>query len=311
MVNKLDKSAKIVVEVCMGIKKGERVLIVTDTPTEEIGDALFKASEKITETMMLKIPPTGEHGREPSKIVGKVMKEFDVVLCPTRFSLTHTKARKDASKAGVRIATLPRITLDMFTRTIDIDYKKMGKMLRELEKAMKNTKKVKITTNSGTNVILDISGRKRLPDTGLYTEKGDFGNLPAGEMALSPREGKTNGVIVIDTMEDICKPKTRAYVKNGLVQEVEGDKEFKDKLWKYKNARNIAELGIGTNPKAIISGNVLEDEKVLGTCHIAFGSNFSFPDGRVRADVHWDAILLKPTIWFDNRKVMDGGELLI
>ena len=77
-----------------------------------------------------------------------------------------------------------------------------------------------------------------------------------------------------------------------------------------KNARNIAEFGIGVNEKAILSGVVLEEEKMLGTCHIALGSNFTF-GGNVRADIHWDTILIQPTIYFDNEKVMDSGELLL
>jgi leucyl aminopeptidase (aminopeptidase T) len=88
------------------------------------------------------------------------------------------------------------------------------------------------------------------------------------------------------------------------------DKDLAALLWKYKNARNIAEFGIGLNPKAVLSGNTLEDEKVLGTCHIAFGSNFDF-GGRIKSDVHWDAILLKPTIYVDDRKIMDEGDLLV
>jgi len=88
------------------------------------------------------------------------------------------------------------------------------------------------------------------------------------------------------------------------------NKEFKERMWKLKNARNVAEFGIGTNSKAILSGIGLEEEKVLGTCHVAFGSNFDF-GGTVKADVHWDIVLLKPTIHFDNNKIMDGGELLL
>jgi leucyl aminopeptidase (aminopeptidase T) len=92
---------------------------------------------------------------------------------------------------------------------------------------------------------------------------------------------------------------------------VEGDPVFKKKLWGYKNARNIGEFGIGTNPKAILSGNILEDEKVRGTCHVAFGTSTSYPGGKVTADIHWDGIVIQPTIWFDGDKIMDGGEFLV
>ena len=92
---------------------------------------------------------------------------------------------------------------------------------------------------------------------------------------------------------------------------VRNQNEFKKKLWSIKNARKVAELGIGTNPKAILSGNVLEDEKVLGTCHVAVGDNTSYDGGKNKAEVHWDGIVIQPTIWFDDEKIMESGELLV
>jgi leucyl aminopeptidase (aminopeptidase T) len=93
------------------------------------------------------------------------------------------------------------------------------------------------------------------------------------------------------------------------VQEIEGDDAFRERLWKLKNARNIAEFGIGMNPKATIKGATIIDEKVKGTCHIAFGSSFAIR-GKVKAAVHWDSIIIMPTIFFDDEKIMDNGELL-
>jgi leucyl aminopeptidase (aminopeptidase T) len=309
-MNSMEKAAKTAIEICMAVKKGERVLVITDKHTKDVGQALFDASEKIADTTMIVIPPTGVSGKEPPKEVASMMKKFDVVLAPTKYSLTHTYARKNACRAGARIATLPGITNDMFARTINIDYKEMLKLSQKLANALKGVDKVKVTTNSGTNIIMEIKGRRVDVDSGLYHKRGEFGNLPAGEVSLSPKKKKSNGVIVIDSMEGIAEPKTKTYVKNGLVQEVSGDRNFRDKLWKYKNARNIAELGIGTNPNAKVVGNILEDEKVLGTCHIAYGSNISY-GGSVKSDVHWDAILLRPTIFLDKRKIMDSGELLL
>jgi len=295
----------------MGGKPSEKVLIVTDTPTEVIVDVLFQASEKIADTTMIKIKPTGENGREPPKLVAYVMKKFDVILAPTKYSLTHTRARKNACKAGARVATLPGITKEIFERAVDIDYGKMSRLINKIGNLLDKADKVRITTNSGTDVFLDITGRKTERDDGLFTKSGMYGNLPAGEACMAPRETKTKGIIVIDRMGDTCKPKTKVLMRNGKAQEVERDPEFKKKLWKYKNARYVGELGIGTNPKAIVSGFVLEDEKVLGTCHLAFGSSFSYPGGKIKSDIHWDGILLRPTIWGDNKKIMDSGELLV
>jgi leucyl aminopeptidase (aminopeptidase T) len=74
-------------------------------------------------------------------------------------------------------------------------------------------------------------------------------------------------------------------------------------------ARYAAEFGIGTNEKAKIIYNILQDEKVIGTCHIAFGTNINF-HGRNKSKVHIDLMLLKPTIKIDGKIIMKNGEPL-
>jgi len=302
------KTAEMVIDKCMGVRHGEKVLIVTDSFAEKIGQALYDASTKATkDAFLLKIPQTSVDGEEPAREAADLMKKFDVVLCPTRHSLTHTKARKAATSNGARIATLPGITEEMFLRAVNIDYNELRERCRKLSEALGHASRARIATPSGTDFRLDLSKVGALEDNGSYTKPKEYGNLPAGEVFLSPKDSA--GIIVIDHLKDICRPKTKVSVRNNTVQEV-FDKSFHDLMWKYKNARNIAEFGIGVNPKAILSGSTLEDEKVLGTCHIAFGSNFDF-GGKVRSEVHWDAVLLKPTIYLDDRKIMDEGDLLL
>ena len=304
----LEKTAGIVIEKCMGAKASDRVLIVTDSFAERIGQALYNAAGKTAkEVFLVKMPPTGVDGAEPAKEVADLMKKFDVVLCPTKHSLTHTNARKQAASKGARIATLPGITEEMFARAVDVDYDDLKKKCERAGSILSKASKVRILTRSGTDFHISIRNAKVLEDNGSYTRPGECGNLPAGEVFLAPKDSA--GIIVIDHLRDICRPKTKVAVRGNLVQEV-FDKGFRELMWKYENARNIAEFGIGLNSKAIVSGSTLEDEKVLGTCHIAFGSNFDF-GGRVKAEVHWDAVLLKPTIYIDDNKIMDEGDLLL
>jgi leucyl aminopeptidase (aminopeptidase T) len=305
----VNRTAAIAVEKCMGVRESEKVLIVTDAYAERVGQALYGAAARITkQAYLLKIPFTEVDGAEPAKETADFIKKFDVVLCPTKHSLTHTKAVKSAVKKGARIVTLPGITEEMFVRAIDIDYNELKERCRRLSELLGRSSRVTIATRSGTDFRIDVRKARPIEDNGDYTgRRADAGNLPSGEVFLAPKDSA--GIIVIDHLGDLCKPKTKVAVRNNTVQEA-FDKDFAGLLWKYKNARNIAELGIGLNPKAILSGSTLEDEKVLGTCHIAFGSNFDF-GGKVKADVHWDAILLKPTIYFDEKKIMDEGDLLV
>jgi len=303
----IERTADIVIE-NMGVKQSEKVLVVMDNSAELVGRALYGAAKKITEnSYLVEIPFTGLDGAEPAKEIADLMKKFDVILCPTKFSLTHTKARKAATSKGARIGTLPGITEEMFVRAVNVDYRDIKAKCRRLCELLRNTSRVKIQTRSGTDFRIDVKKAAVLEDNGDYRLAKEYGNFPAGEVFLAPKDSA--GVFVIDHLKDLCGPKTKVSVRNNLVQEV-FDKNLRELMWKYKNARNIAEFGIGVNPKAILSGNTLEDEKVLGTCHIAFGSNFDF-GGRVKSDVHWDAVLLKPTIYFDDRKIMDEGDLII
>ena len=72
-----------------------------------------------------------------------------------------------------------------------------------------------------------------------------------------------------------------------------------------RNARNIGELGIGLNPSANVTGNMLEDEKAFRTCHFAIGENY---DGDASALIHFDGIVREPTLVI---KYADGSEFTL
>ncbi len=314
----LMNSAKIAVHNCMGVKKGENVLIITDEPLRKIGQALWKAAKEIAgEAMLLEIISRTSNGEEPPPMVADFMKRFDVVLIPTSRSMTHTKARRDACEARARVATLPGITEDSMKRTLSADYNKIAERSLKLAKILSGKKVAKVKTPSGTDITMKIEGRTWEPDTGLYHKPGEFGNLPAGEVYIAPLEGTANGVIIVDGAMagvGVIKKPIRLIVKDGFVTEISGNKSAKD-LEKAiepfgKPARNIAELGIGTNDKAKIIGNVLEDEKVMGTVHMAIGDNKSM-GGNVSVQSHLDGILIKPTLEIDGQIIMKDGVLKI
>ncbi len=311
-MDEMKKTAETALKKCLKLKENEDFIVITDKKTQEIGEAFYRAGEEKTEeTYLLKVPEQELGETEPPELAGRIMEETpaDVIVIPTQSSYSHTEAREKANKKGTRIATLPGITEEIFKRTIDIDYKKLRKEGKKLKKKLEKASKARIKTSSGTNLNLKLSN-KVIPDLGQINEPGTYGNLPTGEVFTAPDKKEVNGKIVIDSMQDIAKPKTKVLVQNGEAQDVEGDKEFKEKLWRHENGRNIAEFGIGLNPNATLTGNILEDEKVKGTCHIAFGKNKDF-GGKVDSKIHWDAILIQPDIWLDEEKLMEEGELIL
>ncbi|MBD3304553.1 aminopeptidase [Candidatus Woesearchaeota archaeon] len=313
----MKKAAHIALTQCMDIKKKESLLIVTDKPKKKIAESFFYQAVPLCRHCLLVTIPVGKiHGEEPPKLVAEVMRKYDVVLLITAKSLTHTNARKAATKKGARIASMPGITEDMAKRCLPVDYKKMAALNKKLIKYLKKTNKVHITTAKGTDITLGVKGRKLCDDNGIYTKKGDVGNLPAGEVCVAPAEATAEGVFAVDASmfdERIRKPIT-IKVKKGYACDIKGGAQAK-KLLKMikpfgKPAFNIAEFGIGTNPKAKVTGKVLEDEKVKGTCHIALGNSTAL-GGKIYAKCHLDGVMKKPTIFFDKKCVMKNGKFLI
>ncbi len=317
-LTKLDNASIIAIKDCMGAKKRESILIITDENKKEIGYNLYQNAIRLGhKSLYVEMKSLEYHGQEPPEAVAKLMQMYDVVLCPTTKSLTHTDARRNASAKGVRIATFPGITKDVMIRGLNADYKKIAKLTIKLSKLLEKTKSVKVTAPNGTDITMEIAGRKAIPSKGLFHKKGESGNLPTGEAFVAPLEGKSNGIFVVDgSMAGIgvVKNPIKITVEKGYATKITGGAEAR-KLVKMlskfgKKGRNIAELGIGTNDKVKLSGNLLEDEKVLGTVHIALGNNKSM-GGNVNVPIHVDGVIKKPTVYFDGKIIMKNGKLLI
>ena len=306
---------------CMALKPFESLLVITDKKELGIGRLFLEEAQKITKNVLLiKIPVASVHGEEPSDEVAREMLKYDVILMPTTKSLSHTTARKFATEHGARIASMPGVNLDMIKRSFRADYKKITERTSKIENAIRNAQIVKITTKKGTDITVKPNIKLECRDQGLYCNKGDWGNLPAGEMCFLPLENYTNGVFVVDAAmaglkKELVKSPIKITVKDGYAITIEGKKEaveLKKLLKGFNDLRvyNIAEVGIGTNDKARVTGNVLEDEKVLGTVHIALGNNISYK-GTVDAPCHLDGVFKKPTIFTDSKMIMKDGMLKI
>lgn len=317
-VTKLDKASITAIKDCMGAKKNEKILVITDEFKKDIANNLYKNALKLGhEAVLLEMKSRGMDGEEPPKAVAEMMKFFDVVLVPTEKSMTHTDARRNASASGVRVATFPGINEDIMIKGLNADYTKIAALTLKLKRLFEKTKVVRVTSPAGTDITMDITGRKAIPSKGLFHKKGESGNLPTGETFTAPLEGKSNGVFVVDgSMAGIGVVNTpiRIEVEKGYATNITGGPEARklNKILKQydQKARNIAEFGIGTNHNAKLTGELLLDEKVLGTIHIALGDNKSM-GGKVNVPIHLDGMVKKPTVYFDGKKIMQSGKLLV
>jgi aminopeptidase len=315
--SELLSASMIAIRDCMGAKVGEHVLIVSDEPLRSIGYALRQAAKDLGhDVMLVEILPRATNGAEPPPLVAQLMTHADVVLCPTSKSLTHTDARRAASAAGARVGTLPGVTEDIMVRCMNADYERIAERTHRLCARMADTKLIRVRAPAGTDVSLPVDGRQPHASTGLFRERGQWGNLPTGEAYLAPLEGQSNGVIVVDGsmagVGVITQP-IRVLVEDGYAMDISGGREAEQLVALLephgRDGRNVAEFGIGTNDRARLSGVILEDEKVMGTIHIAFGDNKSM-GGTVRVASHLDGLVKQPSVWFDDHKIMDAGRLL-
>ncbi len=305
---------------CMKVKKGEQVLVITDSELKEIGAALLEAARSLeTEAIYLEIIPRVRNGEEPPECVTHAMKHSDVVIAPTSKSLTHTAARREACAAGSRVATMPGITRDTMIRCLNADYYAIAERTKKITELLTGAKVARVTTESGTDLTLPLEGIDAIASTGLFHEPGKFGNLPSGEAYMMPAEGGSEGVFVVDGsmagIGDLAgKTPITIKVEKGYATGITGGPEadrLKAKLEPLgMPAHNIAELGVGTNDAATIIGNILEDEKVMGTIHIALGNNMSM-GGTVDVPIHLDGIIKNPTLELDGTVIMKKGKLLV
>lgn len=313
----LEKAIFQIFKTNLAVKKSEKVLIVIDKNKKKLGKLFLKIGKSFTYNIdLIEIPVGKVNGEEPPASVAKKMLDYNVEVLITTKSLTHTRARKDACEKGARIATLPNIMKDTLKRAIDVDYAKMHGFIGRIANVLDNGKNVKITSKKGSNLTFSIKGRKSHGrEGGIFTKKGDYGNLPDGECFIAPIEGSANGVCVIDgSIGSIGKVDKQINIsfKDGYAVDIKGGKAAKEleKLLNNagKKARNLAEFGIGANEGAKIVGNMLEDEKVIGTCHIALGNNVGF-GGKTNVPLHIDGLIKKPTIFVDGKKIMENGKL--
>ncbi|MFJ6412749.1 aminopeptidase [Terribacillus saccharophilus] len=313
MGSKLVENSRNVLRSSLALKKEETLLIVTDDSKKELAEALYAAGRSIgSETLLLVMQDREKSGQEPPSGVTEAMKHCDVAVCITEHSLTHTQAKKDAVAAGVRVATMPGITYDMFLEgAISADYDTVEKMTFEVTEKLSQSKQV-IIRKDGEELSFSIQGRSGVPSTGIYREKGQSGNLPSGEAFIAPLEGTASGRIWIDGsisgLGKLDEPILLTMEEGSLTAATGRQGEMLLQLLGNGDGRNVAEFGVGTNEKARITGNVLEDEKVYGTIHIAFGSNNTF-GGTIAAGVHIDCVVKAPTVYLDEALLLEEGHM--
>lgn len=299
---------------CLAVQPGEDVLIVADESKADIGQALRDEAERLGADATLALTtPRAVNGEEPTGSVAAAMAACDVFIAPTSWSISHTQARKAASEAGARGATMPTVTRDMLARLMAADFDTLGRRSRAIADLLTAADAAHVTCPRGTDLRLDLTGRVAIADDGDLTEPGAFGNLPCGEGFVAPLGGE--GVVVASSLAAIglADPPAVLTVEGGTLTMAEGP-QGAHLLATLRGAgqrgTNLAELGVGTNERAGLTGVILEDEKMLGTVHVAFGASAAI-GGTVAVPVHLDVLVTDATLTIGDTAVLDAGRMLL
>ncbi|WP_231184769.1 aminopeptidase [Haladaptatus sp. DYF46] len=307
----MDDAARTAVEQCMALEADESCAIITDDKRWDIGKALYDTASGVTDDVTITRYPVGnQHGEEPPAAVAAAMAAADVVLAPTTKSLSHTRARGNANEEGARIATLPGITKEVMVTGLAANYEAINRHCKDVLAQVEGAEEIRVTTEAGTDITFEPGDREWFDDTGLCHDPGDFTNLPAGEVFVSPENA--NGKYVVDgTMRPhglLDDGQTLEFeVEDGYVTEI-SDNEIREQVETAaeevgRDAYNLAELGIGTNVAVSeLVGSVLLDEKAGGTVHIAIGDDAGI-GGDTDAPLHLDGIVRDPTVYADGEEV--------
>ncbi len=357
----LRAGARACVDDVLGLKKGETLLIITNPNREvrEISMAIFDAAEGAGASPVVAFQrEKGQFDFTEASIVAAMRAEPDAILSMSADRLGKDRVGLQKGYKGKRKYTdyfellyeekksrafwSPGITKDMFRRTVPIDYTRLRSDCRRLVRLLAASVEARVTAPGGTDVRIGVKGRKARPDDGDFRRPGASGNVPSGEVYVSPALGTAQGVIAFDGSmvlnegEVVIRTPIVAEVSGGFITRISGKSEAerlkasiasaqsktrkmvsqgllpRKNLESYsRNASSIGELGIGLNRRARIVANMLEDEKVYGTCHFAVGSNY---DGDAEALIHLDGIVKRPTITLVSPSgketvVMESGKL--
>ena len=300
-------------------KPGENILFLVDKPHGQISDnKKWKERREMAKdwyetfdnlgknigfsVKFLNYKATGAQNRILSDEINDEINKSNLVIAMTEFSATSTImpiCNKKNSKT--RGASMPMVEKRMETTAFKANYQDVKKYAYAIKKFLNNANKAKVSFSTGDELFIDLRNRVGCVDAGDCTKYGQGINFPSGEGFIAPYESykdeikeygrsQTEGILPVKYGKELVK----YIIKNNKIIDAIGDGQKAEEMKKFfkenNSRRNIAELGIGCNPKAIVTGNILEDEKV--GLHIAYGMS-SHIGGKIESDLHQDIVYAK------------------
>ena len=327
-----------VLKTCLKVKKQEKILIITDygLTNHNMSYLLAKGYQKalerkgyMVEFLVQDIKKGFMHVDSHIKNALELLPENNVIIVSVSNKLgrfgerrsfrqfVREKGHRFMSASGLKDARNSQFNL--FIEAMGVNYYRMQKRGRAIKKLWDKSKTLRITTEAGTDLNINIDEMEAISNVGEYSLVGSGGNIPAGEVYIAPRGMKNvNGKVVLDGSirheagSKLLSSPLTMYIELGAVVRMEGEdaqmmedtfKVFEARAKFPERVRLVGEVGIGINPGAVLIGLALMDEKVAGTAHIGIGSNAWF-GGAIKTIFHGDQIFKNPTFYVDGKKML-------
>ena len=318
----LSPGARRLVHVNGRVQPGEAVVVVTDPTMLRYADAVAAtAREAGAAVTVCIIPMRDQDGQEPPPPVARAMAEAAVIFSPVRISITHTRAMRAVLDAGARVCMMTAYTDAIMTSAAlcRTDFEAQADVCHRLGAAFTNGALVHLTSPRGTDLRFAIEGRVANVLTNI-PDPGQLAPVPDIEVNVVPVTGSAEGTIIADASVPylgigILEQPIVCTVEEGYIVEMTGGAQadfLREHLESFadRHCFNVAELGVGLNPNARLTGEMLEDEGVMGTIHIGIGTSHTL-GGEIVAPMHYDLIMWEPTIVVDGRVVQRGRRVLV
>jgi len=315
---KLKRAINVYLKEYLCLTEDESILIISDTKRQELSFNFFEMTNKITQdSFYLEI---GNLYNDPLKLPNifyEAAKAVDTILFVADMPIMGSPILRKISDLGVRVAVLPLISEDALSRCMITKADELLDIAKNFELRLQNAENIRIETKSGTNLTLPVKDREIFLNTGILKKIGETGYIPSGKIYLSPIDEMSYGTLIVDCYIQgigLLKSPVKIEIENGMAVKIYTDSDdgrnFQKIINQYgEDARNIAEFGLGINPKSLVSSDFYETESSFGTCFVAFGGNIAL-GGKVDVPARISCIIQNPSIFVDDKFLLNNGKLV-
>jgi leucyl aminopeptidase (aminopeptidase T) len=318
----LVKGASHLLQNSAGLSQGASAILIFDNSTRSLAGAFYDAAKSLKIRLsMHEIPVAKHHGEEPPDFVSDLMSASESIIALTAFSFAHSKARLVASEKGASFLSLPQYSDSLLRHPMtSLDYRALSPLVRYFSDAFTAGSQARLSNAAGTDLVFNLEGRTGNYCPAFISEPGQIASPPDVEANVSPREYQSEGIAVVDgsithPTIGILRTPVRITFERGYATSFESEEalvqESLSEIFegKDKKRRILAELGIGLNPLAELTGVMLSDEGTLGTAHLGLGSNFSV-GGKNQVDFHLDFVIRDVCLWVDDNQLIKHGTVI-